>query len=399
MNVVKRILAFNAGRDPQTLVLKYQRMRADAFVFLRATDHLFYARLPDAAVLRRAPAAWACGDLHLENFGSYKGDNRLVYFDLNDFDEAVLAPASWDPLRLAASIVVGRVRLGLDETGALDAARHLVDTYADALAAGHARWIERETASGPVAVLLSGLQQRTRKALLDKRTQLSARGRRRRLLIDGVKTLAASDEQRERVFAFFDAFAQHSARPGFFRALDVARRIAGNASLGLERFVVLVEGKGSPDGNYLLDLKPALPSSLAGRTPCRQPVWHDEAERVVTVQRRMQAIPMAFLHAVRLGREPFILRGLQPTEDRVALDRLDRPALHDFVTSLGQCLAWAQLRSAGRQGAANADALIEFGQARKWRQPLLTASREQAAAVEADWKTYGAAYDAGAFRL
>ena len=45
----------------------------------------------------------------------------------------------------------------------------------------------------------------------------------------------------------------------FYRVLDVARRVAGCGSLGLARWIVLVEGKGSPRGNYLLDLKEARP--------------------------------------------------------------------------------------------------------------------------------------------
>lgn len=84
------------GRDPERLQLKYSKMRSNAFVFMRATCHLFYDRLPQDDLFKRAPLTWACGDLHLENFGSYKGDNRLVYFDLNDFDEAALAPACQD---------------------------------------------------------------------------------------------------------------------------------------------------------------------------------------------------------------------------------------------------------------------------------------------------------------
>ena len=100
MNIVKQIRQFNAGRDPQRLALKYQKMRTDTFTFMRGSCHLFWARTPMPSVLRKAPAAWTCGDLHLENFGSYKADNRQVHFDINDFDEAVLAPATWDPLRL-----------------------------------------------------------------------------------------------------------------------------------------------------------------------------------------------------------------------------------------------------------------------------------------------------------
>ena len=106
-DVVEQILSFNAGRDPQRLVLKYRNMRASAFVFLRGTCHLFYRRLPDSPLFSTAPLVWSCGDLHLQNFGSYKGDNRLVYFDLNDFDESALAPASWDLVRFLTSLQIG----------------------------------------------------------------------------------------------------------------------------------------------------------------------------------------------------------------------------------------------------------------------------------------------------
>lgn len=40
------------------------------------------------------------------SYGSYKGDNRLAYFDLNDFDESTLAPCLWEVSRMVASIFV-----------------------------------------------------------------------------------------------------------------------------------------------------------------------------------------------------------------------------------------------------------------------------------------------------
>ena len=78
MNVVREILAFNAGRDLDTLGLKYRAMRTGPFAFLRGTCHLFYQLLPRQGIFKSAPLAWICGDLHLQNFGSYKADNRLV---------------------------------------------------------------------------------------------------------------------------------------------------------------------------------------------------------------------------------------------------------------------------------------------------------------------------------
>ena len=39
-----------------------------------------------------APAPGFAGDAQVDNFGSYLGDNGLVYFDVNNFDEALRGP-------------------------------------------------------------------------------------------------------------------------------------------------------------------------------------------------------------------------------------------------------------------------------------------------------------------
>ena len=260
VDVVETIRSFNAGRDPQRLAMKYRNLRESPFVFLRGTCHLFYDRLPNEPLFRRAPMVWSCGDLHLENFGSYKGDNRLVYFDINDFDEATLAPATWDIVRLLASVLVAVDMLHATPGQALRLCMAFVQAYGDELTGGKARWVERETAQGLVRDLLESLKGRSRVDFLDRRTE---RKRRRRVIrCDGRHALPASDAQRARVTELINAFASEQPNPAFFNVLDVARRIAGTGSLGVDRYVILVEGKGSPDGNYLLDLKQALPSAL-----------------------------------------------------------------------------------------------------------------------------------------
>ena len=103
-DVVERIRSFNQGRDAERLRMKYQRMLASSFAFFRGTCHLFYEDWPAGSPLNSAPPAWICGDLHLENFGTYKGDNRLAYFDINDFDEATLAPCTWDLARFLKAV-------------------------------------------------------------------------------------------------------------------------------------------------------------------------------------------------------------------------------------------------------------------------------------------------------
>src|SRR5215217_2823951 len=115
-NVVERIRAFNSTRNPQMVQLKYKAMRRDAFTFLRGTSHLFYEDWPTHSPLDNAPAVWICGDLHMENFGSYKGANRLTYFDINDFDEAALAPVAWDLARFVTSVIVAAHTLKVRKT-------------------------------------------------------------------------------------------------------------------------------------------------------------------------------------------------------------------------------------------------------------------------------------------
>lgn len=395
MDIVSEIRRVHAGRDPERLALKYRAMREDPFAFLRGSCALFYRRLPRGGVHKSAPAVWVCGDLHLENFGSYRGHNGLAYFDINDFDESALAPATWDLVRMLASVSVGATTLELKVAQGDRLGEIFVDAYAAALAAGKAYWVERDTASGVVHRLLDAVAGRKRAEFLDGRT--TEKGGKRRLRTDNGKALPADKAQRATVKAFMREFAAAQPDPAFYRVLDVARRVAGTGSLGVERYVVLVRGKGSPDENHLLDLKIAAPSSLLATLKTVQPRWKTHAERVAGVQQRMQAVPVAFLEPVRVDGKPFVLRALQPAQDRIDLRRADMDELERLVGTMGQIVAWSQLRSAGRDGSATADALIAFGRRRKWRAALLDAARDCAAQVTRDAATFNKAFDEGAF--
>jgi uncharacterized protein (DUF2252 family) len=377
--------------------MKYAKMAQSPFSFLRGACHLFYESLPDTLPFRTAPLAWCCGDLHFENFGSYKGGNRLVYFDINDYDEAALAPVTWDIIRLLTSIRCGANALKATPAEARAASQSCLQAYRDALINGKPLWVERETASDLVRELLTSLQGLDRAAFLDKRTV--CKGRRRSLKLDGVKSLPVSDAEKRLVVGFMNRFARRQPNPEFFRVIDVARRIAGTGSLGLERFVVLVEGKGSPDGNYLIDIKEARPSALAprlARLGIAQPDWADQASRVVAIQKRMQAVDHAFLQPVMLDGLPCVLKGLQASEDRVAIGEwgreLDR--LKDVVATMGRILAWDQLRAAGRSGAAGADELAAFARGKEWVAQLMAAAAEMTLTNQRQWKVFTQARDA-----
>jgi uncharacterized protein (DUF2252 family) len=151
-----------------------------------------------------------------------------------------------------------------------------------------------------------------------------------------------------------------------------------------------VRGDGGRDGNALLDVKQAAPSSLARVETLRQPAWKSEADRVVAIQHRMQAITPALLHAKKIGREGYVLRELQPSNDRLTLkDARGNPRhLRSAAKAMGRVTAWAQLRSNGRQGSATADELIEFAGASGWKRRLIAYGRSYANQVQRDYKRF-----------
>lgn len=384
-----RIVRFNAGREPERLAIKYREMCKSSFSFFRGSGHLFWEDL-DArkGAIPAGPTVWACGDLHLENFGSFQGDNGLSYFDLNDFDEAALGPASWELARFVASVYVAAPALGFTRANANELVKSFLEAYRTALGHGKAHLVERDTATGMVKTLLDQVKKRQRTQLVESRT--SWKKGRRHLRIDGKHTLPATDDQRADVARWLDKFARSQSDPSFFKILDVARRVAGVGSLGLTRYVVLVRGDGSSGGNAIIDAKWPAPSSLAKFERIRQPRWKSEPDRVVAIQRRMQGTAPALLDAVTIGSGGYVLRELQPSKDRLTLkDARGRPGrFRSVIATMAHVTAWAQLRSSGRQGSAVADDLIAFAEASDWQRPLIHYGRLYAAQVEQDYKVF-----------
>ncbi len=387
-NVAERIQQFNKDHNPERVRLKYQLMRTDSFAFFRGTCHLFYEDWPHSAPLDDAPPVWICGDLHLQNFGSYKGDNRLVYFDMNDFDESALAPATWELARLLTSVMVGAVTLKVNDSEAFALCHCYLQAYTTALVQGKARVVEAETAEGMVKDLLESVRDRKRKDFLEKRSE--TRNGKRRLIIDDKHIAPITSEGRSQVESFWRSWSKGQPNSEFFELLDVAHRIAGVGSLGVDRYVLLVEGKGSPDQNYLLDLKEEEKSSLEPYLHVPQPQWSNHAERVISIQQRAQGTSPALLSALMMNGKPYVLRELQPDQDKIDLANWHGRLRHleAVVATMGELTAWAQLRSGGRQGSAIADELIAFGNAPKWQTPLLEYARTYANQVEADYRDF-----------
>ncbi len=396
------IAAFNADREPERLAMKYASMRADPFRFLRGTCHLFHTRLFESALAPAGPAAWICGDLHLENFGTYLGDNGLTYFDVNDFDETICAPFSWDILRLAVSVLVAAPIIGLPNGSAKASAKALIDTYFAELAIGKPRWLERRTATGPIGDLIEGLKRRDPAKFLAKRT--FTKSGKISLLIDGVRMLAIEKSSRAELAVFMTALARQTPNAKPLKLIDAARRIAGTGSLGMARFVLLVESPTNPDDHWLLDLKSAAPSALAPYVTTPQPAWSNEAARVAAIQTLFQANTPSMLSAQSFAGASYTLKQMQPSADRLDLKALatSKEAFGLVIAAMARLTAWGHLRGTGRYGSATADDLIAAAADHKAADPngpaaLLERALALAKINSADWSQYCAAYDQGTF--
>jgi hypothetical protein len=91
------------------LAEKWRKMSAGPFPFLRATYWRWAETIFDVCPkLKKAPKVLAIGDIHLENFGTWRDDEGRVVWGVNDFDEAAEMPYVLDLVRLATSAILAR---------------------------------------------------------------------------------------------------------------------------------------------------------------------------------------------------------------------------------------------------------------------------------------------------
>ena len=118
------------------LAQKHLLMRSAPFPFMRATFYrwcqVWRERSGDAA---RGTRVLAVGDLHIENFGTWRDvDGRLIW-GINDFDEATSLPWTMDLVRLAVSafLAIEGDHLRAGRRNACDA---ILEGYNEGLACG-----------------------------------------------------------------------------------------------------------------------------------------------------------------------------------------------------------------------------------------------------------------------
>ena len=118
------------------LKLKHARMAESPFAFLRATFYRWRQLWPEVcSELASAPDVLGVGDLHVENFGTWRDREGRLAWGVNDFDEACWLPYANDLVRLAAS-----ARLAARENQLLGAEERMCETllagYQEAMSSG-----------------------------------------------------------------------------------------------------------------------------------------------------------------------------------------------------------------------------------------------------------------------
>jgi uncharacterized protein (DUF2252 family) len=333
---------------------KMERMSASPLAFLRGAAPLFYKLLEDHRSLGDGPPGrgWITGDLHLENFGAFRGDaltftdhassrRASVVFDLNDFDDAVIGPWRWDVLRLSTSLVLGGRELGTDGRRTIALCQELLDAY---VAAAFGRR-KLPAVPRPIAGLVEKVRTRSRKALLDARTEV-AHGKRR--FVRGERYADLPQRIARKAEKAFAKYVKHlpkseRAHPEAFEVLDLAYRIAGTGSLGSLRVAVLVRGRGDVNGAWIFDMKEqGVPSAhVLVKPPKVQP-----AARVVEAERACLEHPPRMIGVTRLGGTPMFVRRLAPQEDKLDLTRIDAEDLAPLARYLGALVGAAHRRGA-----------------------------------------------------
>jgi len=396
------------GRDrlPELLPIRYGRMAASPFAFLRGSAAVMAADL--ASQPHTGLTVQLCGDAHLLNFGLYASPERALLFDLNDFDETFPGPFEWDVKRLAASVAVAARENGHRDTKAHHAALEATAAYRTALR-GLARkgelavWYERIDADSLLPLVRSARHRRRVESSLTRarrRTSLHAVGKltetvdgRRRIVHDPplLEPAGAADmASLRKIFSDYRSTLSEERRLLLdrYRFVDAARKVVGVGSVGTRCFIVLLAGRDQDDPLFL-QIKEARKSVLEEHLP-NGPYVHP-GHRVVAGQRLLQAASDIFLGWMTgpQGRA-FYWRQLRDMKGSADVVGMGPGALTAYARLCGNALARAHARSGDRVAIA-----AYLGNTDTFERAVADFALSYAGQTTADHAALGAAVAAG----
>lgn len=355
MNVVKATARYEDWLRTHTrliegdLRLKHTKMAESLFSFLRATFYRWAQTWPQVCSdLAAAPKILAVGDLHVENFGTWRDIEGRLIWGVNDFDEAGSLSYTNDLVRLATSVLLAGEEKRLAVSGK-DACAEILDGYSKSMAEAGQPFVLEEGNKWLRSIALNELRDPDR---FWKK-------------MDDLPTLRGGISASAR-----DAIEHLMPQPRLHYRL--ARRVAGLGSLGRERFVAIVEFHGA---KIAREAKQLVPSALSWAQDQTRPagIWYQ------SLLSRAVRCPDPFVHL----RGRWIVRRLSPHCSRIDLAVLPR---NRDESRLLFSMGWetANMHLANREMVKPLRKHLK-AQKNNW---LYTAAREMAAAVKADWQTW-----------
>jgi hypothetical protein len=329
---------------PKDLELKHEQMRSAVFPFLRATYYRWAQIWAEVCGrVAKAPKVLAVGDLHVENFGTWRDIEGRLIWGINDFDETWPLPYTNDLIRLATSALLAE--MGCEGKEGVTA---ILEGYLETLEAGGRPFA--------LAEHHPGLREMATHRLHEPETYWE-------------KLHALSDVGEGPPPDAFKAIARLMPERGL--EWRVVHRIAGLGSLGRERYVAIAEWGG---GSIAREAKALAPSACvwAARGKGSAPIRYQEIlDRAVRCRD-----PFVHVHG------NWIVRRLAPDCSRIELSAL--PEKRDEIRLLhAMGMETANVHLGSRKARSLAKDLKSCP--RGW---LYETAREMEKAVRADWKEW-----------
>jgi uncharacterized protein (DUF2252 family) len=364
------LVAQNAGRISELVPLRFARMLADPFAFYRGSAAVMAADL--AASPTSGIEIMCCGDAHVSNFGLYAAPHRSIVFDLNDFDEAAVAPAEWDVKRLVTSAIIGGRHAGYPAKAIGRCVEQALVRYQrslesmleemDVLERYYLR-VEPEHYTGTVS---KGLQAVIQKTISRARSRTSARVFKRITEIgpDGTPRLREAPPVLQHVDEDVEAFLVASIQEyltavpadialllSHFRVTDVALRVVGVGSVGTRCYLVILVGPN--DTPLILQIKEATRSVLDEYGGWPQPESlttaieaNGQGVRVTDGQQILQAMSDVFLGSTRKDGRDYYVRQFHDMKGTIDTEGMPPATFSDYVSACAVLLARAHAQSA-----------------------------------------------------
>ncbi|MGD1715255.1 DUF2252 domain-containing protein [Dapis sp. BLCC M172] len=249
---------------------KYARMSQSPFTFYRATNSLFWQDFVNDSRLDKfgnpKTKTWILGDCHVDNFGAYNNNKGEIIFDLNDFDESIVADYQYDLWRLATSIIlVAEENYVISKSEQEEIIDSLSESYLDTLEsyAGNDDetqiYFTEKNTSGEVKKTIEKAAEKTRQGMLDKWSKVVDG---KRIFDSDNEDLGIASDAKKAIESEMLTYGKTLSGnlnydPKYFQVKDVAQRLnAGLGSLGTPRYYLLIEGETDDlDDDYILDIK------------------------------------------------------------------------------------------------------------------------------------------------